>query len=125
MIRRDMRPEDLCKIKEIHAKYFSNLYFPDFFNKFLGAFVITNDEDKIIVAGGVRLIPEAVIFTEQDSTRREKYYSLLEALNISCFLTRDSGHNALHAFVFENPKYLSLLERFSFETYGTGLIKNL
>lgn len=94
---------DVDKIKEIHEKFYPDLEFPDFFNGFMCAFVINEDDDTIILAGGVRLIAESIVITNKDLTAAARVRALLKALEISTHVCKNTSPNItqLHAFVGE------------------------
>ena len=97
---RELKSTDVNVIREIHDKYFKTEFeLPDFFDKFLCAFVVTDSNDIIISSGGVRLIPESILITNKDfsvRTRREALYRILDA---SVYVTKNHGYSQLHAFI--------------------------
>lgn len=96
---RAVRPEDFRQIQRIHHQYFADQFeFPDFVRHYLCAFVIEND-DEIIVAGGVRSIAEAIMVTNKDidvHSRREAFHDMLTAI---AHVSKIDGYDQVHAFV--------------------------
>lgn len=96
---RALEPDDLQQLEQIHARFYKDEFeLPDFFGKFLCAFVIEED-GTIITAGGVRPIAEAIIVTNKDidiEARRNALYKILEASMFTCGRT---GFDQLHAFI--------------------------
>ena len=104
MIISELLPNDVEKIRIIHQKYFSDLEFPDFFNGFMCAFSIKDDKDNLIVGGGVRLIAESILFTDKQFDVKTRISALLEALQISTYVCKNTSPNLnqLHAFVSDD-----------------------
>ena len=97
---RSLNPTDLSLVRELHDKYFGDQFkLPDFTNM-LGAFVITNEEDKLIMAGGVRTIGESLLVTDKEhSSKTELGRALVIAQDISRYICYKNGIEWLHAFV--------------------------
>jgi len=100
---KELTPEDIGKIRELHEKFYSDLEFPDFFNGFMCAFLIDDDDDKLILAGGVRLIAESIVITNKDMFPSTRVQALLKALDVSIHVCKNTSPNItqLHAFVGE------------------------
>lgn len=101
MNTRLLTPDDLIKVRELHDKYFAKDFsFPDFLNKFLLSFAITDDNDEIIVAGGIRPLAETVIVTNKEGHSMTTIgRALVEAQQISIYTCKRHGIDWLHAFV--------------------------
>lgn len=122
---RNLKLEDIKQIREIHERYYKNEFdFPNFFDKFLSVFVVSDDNDpsKIIAAGGIRTIAEAVIITDKSSPicdRRDALYHMLAAFLCNSGL---NGYDSIHAFI-QDPKWEQHLKRVGFKpTNGNSLI---
>jgi NAD-dependent oxidoreductase involved in siderophore biosynthesis len=95
---RPLEERDLQTIRYLHARYFHDEFaFPDFNDNFICKFVVENDSG-IVSAGGVRLIAESVMVTDQDITAREKRDILLHALEVSKYMSSRNKFNQLHVF---------------------------
>lgn len=114
---------DLEKIKEIHRKYYADEFnIPDFNKHFINSFVITDSENNIISAGGIRPILEVVAVTDKDKTVRERVSALNDLLTISAFIAEHDGFDELHCFV-QDENWLRQLKKKGFvETKGKSLV---
>lgn len=110
---RAMNPEDIPKIRELHERFYSDLEFPDFLHGFLCGFTITDENDEIVVAGGVQPIGEIILVTDKDKSRIKIGRALLEARNISLYVGNKFGLDELVAFV-KNDEYARHLVRHDF-----------
>jgi len=100
MTIRGLEVNDLEKIKVIHEKFYQEEFeFPNFYDKFLCAFIITDNSNNIISAGGVRTIAESVIITDKEYPITERREALLQVLDASGFLAARYNYSQLHAFV--------------------------
>ena len=116
MISRALHPTDVGLIKKLHAKHFANeLDFPDFFDKFLCAFLISTDDNIPVVIGGVRTLTESVIMTNKDIDIRTRREALYQTLNFSVYIAQEAGYDQLHAFI-QDEKWLSHLKRTGFKS---------
>jgi phosphoribosylformimino-5-aminoimidazole carboxamide ribonucleotide (ProFAR) isomerase len=105
MKTRALIPSDIPRLKEIHEEFFADQFsFPDFMNGFLAAFVVTDNDDNIIVGGGVRGIVESIIITDIDASRIKVGRALVEAFRASKYICQKFGQPHLHAFV-QNYSY--------------------
>lgn len=120
---KNLEVEDISKLRHIHALYFKDEFeFPDFMHGFLQAFSITNEQNSIITAGGVRPIMEAVLVTDMNKTPRERHEALLLALKASLHSCELLGHRQLHAFV-QDDLWIHHLEKYGFKsTVGKSLV---
>lgn len=95
-----LTPEDIPAIRELYDKYFAQDFnFPDFLKGYFCAFKITDDSDKLVMAGGVRPIAETVLITDKEANVHTVGEALLEALNISRYVCEKYNIDYLHAFV--------------------------
>lgn len=113
---RAIRKDDYDELRYIHEKYYqSEFSFPDFVNKYLCAFIVTDDDTgDIITAAGVRTIAEVIALTNKDfsvKSRREALYRILEA---SIFVSAHSGYEQIHAFV-QDGTWLKQLKKAGFK----------
>lgn len=117
---RAMTPDDIDKIRELHNKFYSDFEFPDFMNGFLCSFAITDNNDKIVIAGGVQPVGEVVLVTDQDKSRIKIGRALIEAQKISLFVGSKFGLDELVAFV-KNDEYARHLVRHGFYPRSSAL----
>jgi hypothetical protein len=97
---RELKHEDLPKLQEIHEKFFSHEFsFNDFVSAWMFNFAITDENDEIISAGGVRPIAEVVAVTDFTKSTRKRRSALYDILQISQYVLRDTNYRQIHAFV--------------------------
>ena len=118
--------KDIEILKDLHYRFYKDEFeFPDFLNNFLSSFVVTDDNDKIIIGGGVRLITESVIVTDKNYPIKDRRLALLEILRASMFTAARENYNELHAFV-QDDKWMRHLKTHGFrDTKGKALVINL
>jgi hypothetical protein len=124
MIIREPRPLDKAEIDRIYNRFFSENEYPDFFNKdiFPCPFVVTEEDGTLILAGGVRLIAEAVVVSDQDVPKRTRFDALLQALGSTIFIAQGMQHKQIYVFVNNDEKYVKTLQRFGFKTIDAKLL---
>ena len=119
---------DKSEIDRIYNQYYSNNEYPDFFtakehNKFQCSFVVTDDDsDKIILAGGVKTIAEAVVVTDKSLPTRVRLDGLLQALGSTIFISQGMKYRQMHVFVNNDEKYVKVLQRFGFKLMDAKLL---
>lgn len=123
---RALRPEDIDQLRNIHSSYFKEQFeFPDFLNNFLCAFVVIDDSDTIISAGGVRAIAESIIITDKSYPIKERRSALYQVLDASCFISKRASFDQLHAFI-QDDNWLRHLQKIGFSrTKGQALVLNI
>lgn len=98
MIYRAVTIDDLPLLKELHERFYPEWEFPDF-TQLLNGFIICDDNNEIILAGGVELIAESVLVTNKKQSRIKIGRALIEAQNISIYTCNRFGIRELLAFV--------------------------
>lgn len=99
MTSRGININDINRLREIHQEYFKDEFpFPEFMNGFNCSFLIENN-DEIIVAGGIRPIAEVVLLTNKSLSTRIRMDGLKEFLNVSKYIGERFNYSSLHAFV--------------------------
>lgn len=123
---RELRPEDVSKLKSLHERHFEHLFpFPNFFNKFLAAFCVVDEHDNIITAGGVRTLIECVALTDKDRDIMERKAALLKLMDALHFAVKKFGYEEMHAFV-QDAEFTKLLKKYNFRPIiGDGLVLDL
>lgn len=95
-----MQLSDYDELKRIHEKYYKDEFeFPDFVSNYLCSFTVVDSDDNIVSAGGVRLISETVILTDQDKSVRDRRKALIEIFAASKHIADLNGFRTLNAFV--------------------------
>lgn len=114
--------EDLKRVEEIHAKYFAEEFeLPDFIENFLGSFVV-EDNDEIIVIGGVRVIAELLCVTDLSQPVKQRVIALKEATRIGKIICKANGLDQLHCFV-QGDKWTNQVQTAEFRpTKGHALV---
>lgn len=114
---------DLPQIRRIHEKFYEKEFsFDEFSTKFLSSFVVHDDENNIITAGGVRTVAEVVLVTDKDRSTRTRREALIHAYDASKYIAKESGHNSVHAFV-QDENWVKQLLRYGFrEVIGQAVI---
>ncbi len=108
---REFRPEDLEEIERIWKKFYSNEFpLPNFFDKFVCAFSVIENE-KLILSGGVRNILEAVAITDKDNPVRLRRDSLYQLLNACEYI---ANGESIHATVINDSRWQKQLEKVGF-----------
>lgn len=111
-----MMPRDLPAVRAIHDKFYGSEFpLPDFVTNYLCAFVVLDDE-RIIVAGGVRTLLESVLITDKSYAPEIRKEALLDILAASIYCAKRNNFDGIHAFVIRDEKWASRLERFGFKT---------
>jgi len=117
MIIRVMKPDDFEQLKNIHEQFYSDDFsFKEFIGrKWLDKFVIANDSNEIVVAGGIRLITECIAITDKSKSTRERREALLLLLEASKFTSGRNGYEGIHSFVDESdPNWIEILKKYGF-----------
>lgn len=123
---RQLNPSDLAELKRIHGKFYSKEFsFHDLFDNSLSSLVVTDNNDKIIVGGQVRVIAEATIVTDKDVNIELRRKALNRLLNAFKFSIASKGFYQLHAFV-QDEVWERHLKRHGFkDTVGKSLVINV
>lgn len=121
-----LKLEDEQELREIHAKYYSEEFtFDDFTRGFLISFAVEDESGRIISAGGLRPLVEAVIMTDKSHSvrdRREALYNMLAAFVLAGM---ERKIDSIHAFI-QDEDWLNHLKQIGFkETKGKSLVLNI
>src|SRR4029077_13259256 len=111
---RAIEQNDFGTIHEIWKKYYETQFpFPDFMN-YLCAFVVCDDQNRIVTAGGIKLMAEALLITDKNMplmTRSKAFREMRAALE---FMARTRDFNNLYAFIKDDPSWSTILKRVGF-----------
>jgi len=117
--------DDIDKIREIHSLYYKDEFeFPDFMNNFLCSFSVLDCCDRIVSAGGVRLIAESVVVTDKRFSTNDRRSALYQVLDASEFIAKKADFSSLHA-VTEDEKWKRHLISVGFHSRGSLLVLDL
>ena len=127
MIIRDVKWTDKADIDRIYNRFYSNNEYPPFWeqrdpSKFQKSFAVTTDDGELVLAGGVKLIAEAIILTDKDQATRTRFEALLQALGSTIFISEGMKYKQMHAFVNNDEKYSKHLQRFGFKKLQADLL---
>lgn len=122
---RALEPRDIEELQQIHAKFYSDEFqFPDFFQRFICAFVV-KDDDKIVSVGGVQPIAESIIITNKELSVKKRREALLQVLDASRYIANRAGYNQLHALI-QDKTWKNHLMKYNFHPCkGEALFLNL
>ena len=124
---REIRLFDKESIDKIYNQFYSHNEYPNFYdigsyNRFQCAFVVTTDGGKIILAGGVKTIAEAVVVTDKNQPVRIRQEALLQALGSTIFIAQGAKYRQIHAFVNDDERYVNHLQKFGFKLMNDKLL---
>lgn len=123
---RALVPSDIEEIRKIHHEHYTHEFdFPDFLHNFVCAFVVTDDNEKIISAGGVKLIAESIVVTDKNYSVRDRRTALCYVLDASEFITKHADFKELHAFIQDDDWYNHLKKIGFLPTRGKPLVLEL
>ena len=118
---RAMKFNDIPKLKELHQKFYSDLEFPDFMYKFYCGFIVTDENDDIIIGGGLQPTAEVILVTDKDKGGIKIGRALIEACKVSLYVGRKFGLDELVAFIKNNDSYSRHLVRHGFYPRSSAL----
>jgi hypothetical protein len=115
---------DLSEIEKLYEKYFKDEFnMPDLMS-YICAFVI-EDEQGIILAGGVRDIAECSAITDQSRPAVVRAAALHHLKDAATFVCREHGYDQMYAWS-QNPKYSRRLIKNGFRFHaGQSLLIDL
>lgn len=122
---RSVRKEDFEEIRSIYDRYYKEEFpFPDFL-EYLCAFVVTDNNDRIITAGGVRPIAEILLVTEKSFGTMTRHRAFREILTASKFVALRSGFHNLNAIINNDSKWSGILTRLKYDKFERSEILQL
>lgn len=119
---RSFNPSDNYEARKIHEKHFKDEFdFPNFMRMHAAA-TIENDDNKIIIVGGIRPIAEIIAVTDKDASGKERREALYKFLQFCSFSGQSFRYDQLHAFVQEENLTKLLIKLNYRETKGKSLV---
>ncbi len=110
---------DLIKVRNLRDKHYPDEQFPDF-KRLLTGFIIEDESNEIVMAGGVRAIGEALLITNKDKSRIKIGKALVEAQRVSLLTAANFQLDEIVAFV-DDPQYALHLIKHGFSERGRAL----
>lgn len=115
--------DNLKQVKEIHEKHYKEEFnFPDFCHKYIDLFSISNDDGKVICAGGIRTILESVIITDLSLPKTERVKALQIMHQATTFATSRLGYSEFHVFIQDSNYERQLIKSGFVPTKGKCLV---
>lgn len=120
---RVLRESDKSDVNRIYNEFYMFNEYPNFFSReYLQPFAITDDNDKVIIAGGIKYLPEIVLVTDKSIPVRTRYEALLQAMGSAVTIAADIGHKKIYAFVNNDEKYVEILKKHHFQLIDAKLL---
>lgn len=110
---------DLDRVRRIRDKHYPDEQFPDF-NRLLIGYIIEDESNEMVMAGGVRALGEALLITNKDKSRIKIGKALIEAQRVSLLTTASHGLDEMVAFI-DDPEYAFHLIKHGFSERGRAL----
>lgn len=98
---RAFKPDDVEKVKKIHERDYPDLEFPNM-RSLMSAFIIEDENNEMVMAGGVEALAEALLITDKTQSRIKIGKALVEAQRYALFTCSMFNIRELHAFVTDN-----------------------
>lgn len=95
---RSTNKNDIPFLREMHEKYYSEFEMIDF-TRLLAGFVIENEKNEFIMAGGVKPLAETLLITNKDTKMTTIGRALIEAQMISMYTCNQFKIEDLVAYV--------------------------
>lgn len=111
---RAMLPKDVAFLRAYHQTFFPELDVPDYY-RMLGGFVIEDENGHILMGGGVKMIGEAELSTDQSASNIKLGKALVLAQGACIHICQKYGIRDLHALVYKQEDYIKHLKQHGFE----------
>jgi len=116
--------KDIPELQAIHQRHFEkNFQFPNFSDthKFIGAFVATDEFNKIIAFCGLQLMPEAVCITDMSRPVKERQEALLKLQHTLAFCAQKYGFRQINCFPQTTTAWERHLKKLGWKDLGNSL----
>lgn len=121
MTVRALIPTDMIKVRELSEKHFPHLEAPNFIDGFYCAYVVSDKDDNIIIAGGLRPTAEIIQVTDKDMSEFKIGRALIESQKAAIYVGNKMGLDELVVFVQNNDVYARHLVRHGFYPRNSAL----
>lgn len=118
---RALTPNDINEVRRLHELHYSDFDFPKF-EELICGFVIEDEKNEIVMAGGVEAIGEALLVTNKEKSRIKIGKGLVLAQNISNYICWKANIRELHAFVTDD-NYAQHLIQHGFEPRNEKVLR--
>lgn len=125
MIIRNFESSDVPQLKEIHQQYKDEFPIEEFKDNYRAFFTVADDSGKVIIFGGVRLIPEVVIMTNKTHSPKTRIKALKLFYQAISWISAKNGLRYLHAFVQDKTWERQLIKYGFRSTKGKALVIDL
>lgn len=115
---------DLEEIRGINEINFPDLELPDF-KKMLGGFIIEDENNEIVMAGGIKLISECLLVTNKDMSRIKIGKALIIAQGACIHASKAFGIKDIYAFTHNEDYTKHLIKHGFYEKEGKTLMMGL
>ena len=118
---REVSSDDYEQIKKLNDAYYPQFEVPNF--KYIwNGFVIEDETNEMVMAGGVELTGEAMLVSNLTKSRIKLGKALVVAQGACAYTCNRLGVRNLHAFV-DNPSYARHLMKHGFEERFTQVLR--
>jgi len=123
---RALTKDDIEELNQLHDRFFDGEFErPDFTKGYLGAFIIEDNDGKVVMGGGVRPIAETILVTDKSRNPHLLGDALLEALRYALFTSSRFNIDELIAFVKDDNYAKHLIKHGFVRRIGTALMMEL
>jgi N-acetylglutamate synthase-like GNAT family acetyltransferase len=117
MIIRKIEYDDIPELQELYNKFKEcDGDFPNFFENFIGNFIIRASDNNIIMASGLRVIPECVVIMNKDAPVRMRRQAMYIGTEICKELAKSTGQTHIHAYI-QSDRWARHVQKLGFEPY--------
>ena|SRR5215510_6628025 len=121
MTPRLMKEHDKVQLRRIHEEFYKEEFPFSHFDNFQASFTVEKD-GRIVTAGGIRPLAEAIILTDKEFSTKERRAALHIMFQMQAFAAGKLGYSHLHAFV-QDESWQHCLKKIGFrEPKGNCLI---
>jgi hypothetical protein len=122
---RYLEDKDRSEIQRLHDRFFPEMEFIDFFNRFHCVFVVVDNREDIIALGGIRPICEAVVLTDKDRSVRRRREALLEIFEGVKYAAQKLEYSEILAFSFDQEYTNHLITKMGFKCNLDNMVLTL
>lgn len=117
---------DKTELIRLHSQYEGEFQIEEFDDPhYLQLLSVIDSSEKLICAGGIRTITEAVLVTDKTASNRKKYEALYKFLQACEYVCRRNNYTELTTFVQDKVWMRHLLDNGFTKTKGESLVLTL